>query len=326
MEVEPGFGTRCDIKETRSRLEPMPRSALTFLSYGKPPIVEGGLQGKEARRWACGITSKNNREGLDAKTLDAQLRQILVAGLACSPFEAEAVLGAVQEVYAPFFHGPDSGTPRPGQITLVALAAEEPAGKPVADCQKRTVTLTLHRGSSDDRLLHELGPRDFRRQQALSQGALLTREDLACRIFLVGLRTLSRDLAWLRAHDERPLPLRSTLHDIGPVLTHRVEVIRRALQGKTTTEICAILRHSPEAVANYLGTFTRCAQLHRQGMEVSQIAFLLRRGRGLVGRYLELLEQCPSDKLWNYHLEELLEIGRAAGEKKLRGDCHGHAS
>ena len=213
MEVEPGFGTRCDIKETRSRLEPMPRSALTFLSYGKPPIVEGGLQGKEARRWACGITSKNNREGLDAKTLDAQLRQILVAGLACSPFEAEAVLGAVQEVYAPFFHGPDSGTPRPGQITLVALAAEEPAGKPVADCQKRTVALTLHRGSSDDRLLHELGLRDFRRQQALSQGALLTREDLACRIFLVGLRTLSRDLAWLRAHDERPL--RSTRHDTG---------------------------------------------------------------------------------------------------------------
>ena len=42
-----------------------------------------------------------------------------------------------------------------------------------------------------------------------------------------------------------------------PVLTHRVEVIRLALGGKTTTEICQILRHSPEAMANYLGTFTR---------------------------------------------------------------------
>ena len=31
MEVEPGFGTRCDIKETRSRLEPMPRSAFVGL-------------------------------------------------------------------------------------------------------------------------------------------------------------------------------------------------------------------------------------------------------------------------------------------------------
>ena len=205
-------------------------------------------------------------ERLEAKTLDAQLRQILVAGLACSPFEAEAVLEAVQEVYAPFFHGPDAAAAQPGQVTLVALAAEEPAGKPVADCHKRTVSLTLHRGDDDDRLLLELGPRDFRRQripdlcqQALSQGALLTREDLACRIFLVGLRTISRDLAWLRAHDQRPLPLRSMVHDIGPVLTHRVEVIRLALEGKTSTEICQILRHSPEAVANYLGTFTRCA-------------------------------------------------------------------
>ena len=44
-------------------------------------------------------------ERLAAKTLEAQLRQILISGLACSPFEAEAVLGAVHEVYAPFFHG-----------------------------------------------------------------------------------------------------------------------------------------------------------------------------------------------------------------------------
>ena len=229
-----------------------------------------------------------------------------------------------------FSGGPDAAAAQPGQVTLVALAAEEPAGKPVADCAKRTVSLILHRGASDDRLLHQIGPRGFRReripelcQQALSQGALLTREGLACRIFLVGLRTISRDLAGLRANDQRPLGLRSLVHDIGPVLTHRVEVIRLALQGKTSSEICAILRHSPEAVANYLGTFTRCAQLHRQGLEAGQIAFLLRRGPGLVGRYLELLEQCGGDKLWSYHLEELLAIGRASGGKKLRGDCHG---
>ena len=109
------------------------------------------------------------------------------------------------------------------------------------------------------------------------------------------------------------------VHDIGPVLRRRVEAVRLALEGKTMTEICAILRHSPEAVANYLGTFTRYAQLHRQGLEAGQIAFLPRRGRGLVGRYLELLERCPRDKLWSYHLEELLAIGRAAGEKHFGG-------
>lgn len=267
---------------------------------------------------------------LDSKTLDAQLRQVLVSGLNCSPFEADAVIAAAQEVYFPFFEAAGEPRARPGYVSLVAVAADEPAGKAIIDCGKQNVSLQLHRGAADDQLLAREGPRGFRRQripelcqQALSQGVLLTREDLAYRIFFVGLRTISRDLAWLRANDARPLPLRSTVQDIGPVLTHRVEVVRLALEGKTTTQICDILRHSPEAVANYLGTFTRCAQLSRQGFEAGQIAFLLRRGRGLMERYLELLAQCGKDKLWSYHLEELLAVGRASGEKKLPGGRHG---
>jgi DNA-binding CsgD family transcriptional regulator len=161
-------------------------------------------------------------------------------------------------------------------------------------------------------------------QQALSQGALLTREDLAFRVFFVGLRTISRDLAWLRAHDDRPLPLRSTVQDIGPVLSHRVEVVELALAGKTTSEICRALRHSPEAVSNYLGTFVRCAQLEREGLDAGQIAFLLKRGRGLIERYLELVRGCAQQKLWSAQLRRMLELGRGEREKKeLRGDIHG---
>ena len=85
--------------------------------------------------------------------------------------------------------------------------------------------------------------------------------------------------------------MRSTVHDIGPVLSHRVEVVRLALEGKRLSQICRHLHHSPEAVANYLSTFARCAQLSREGMQVGQIAFLLQRGRSLVERYLELLVQ-----------------------------------
>lgn len=267
---------------------------------------------------------------LEAKSLDGELREVLTAGLACSPFEAEAVLDAVKQVYAPLWG--QGGVPgRPGEISLVAVSADEPAGKPIAACEKRTISLRLHRGAEDDRLLEESGPRGFRRarlpelcQQALSQGALLTREDLAFRLFFVGLRTISRDLAWLRGHDDRPLPLRSTVQDIGPVLSHRVEVVQLALEGKTTSEICRTLRHSPEAVSNYLGTFVRCAQLEREGLDVGQIAFLLRRGRGLIERYLELVRGCAQQKLWSAQLQRMLELGSGGREKKaVRGDIHG---
>jgi len=265
---------------------------------------------------------KETRDRLSCKTLDDRFRVEMTQGLNCSPFEAEAVLEVVKEVYFPFL---DEAAPQPppGKISLVAVGADEPAGKPVRDCQKQAICLTLHRGAEDDHLLMD-SPAAFRQakipdlcQQALSQGALLTVEDLAFRVFFVSTRTISRDLAQLRKADAQDvIPLRSTLHDIGPVLTHRTQIVRLALEGKTTSQICKIMRHSPEAVANYLSTFTRVAQLQQKQMQPGQIAFLLRRGRSLVRRYLELLQVCERDKNMAYHLEELMRLGSAGVEKK----------
>ena len=260
---------------------------------------------------------------LESKTLDAQFKSTICEGLNCSPFEAEAVLQVVHEVYGAALGASGSGV-LPGQITLVAVDAEEPAGKPVAECEKRTIRLTVHRGATDDRCLQKEKVAAFRRsripdlcQEALSQGALLTREDLAYRIFFVSPRTISRDLDALRKVDpQRPIPLRSMVHDIGPVLTHRTQIVRLALEGRTTSQICQIMRHSPAAVSNYVSTFTRCAQLAREGMQAGQIAFLLRRGKGLIQRYLELLKECRQDKNLAYHLQELLQIGQAGALKK----------
>jgi DNA-binding CsgD family transcriptional regulator len=263
-------------------------------------------------------------ERLDSKTLDARFTTEIEQGLHCSPFEAHAVLDVVKEVYFPFLSAV-AAKPLPGTISLVAVAADEPAGKPVADCQKQTVCLTLHRGTSDDLVFQQHGPAGFRQarildlcQEALSQGALLTAEDLAYRIFFVTPRTISRDLHALRqAHPDVLIPMRSTLHDLGPVLTHRTQIIRLALQGKTTSQICQIMHHSPEAVANYLATFTRCAQLADKQMQPGQIAFLLRRGVSLVKAYLQLLDECRRDRNMAYHLDELLRIGGGDREKKI---------
>lgn len=260
---------------------------------------------------------------LEGKTLEAKFTHEIQHGLNCSPFEAQAVLDVVKEVYLPFLDQAAVKAP-PGKVTLVAVDADEPAGKPVADCRKVTVCLTVHRGSIDDELIHSHGPRAFRRQrileicqEALSQGALLTCEDLAYRVFFVSTRTISRDLADLRRRDPGLLiPLRSTVHDIGPVLTHRTQIVRLALEGKTTSQICRILHHSPQAVTNYLSTFERCVRLVREGMQAGQIAFLLRRGKALVQKYLDLLAACEADRNMSYHLQELLRLGSGGGGKK----------
>jgi len=255
---------------------------------------------------------------LECKTLDARFLTEIQEGLDLSPFAAKAVLEVVKDVYFPYLEA-EATRPTPGKVTLVAVASEEPAGKPIAACQKVSLCLTVHRGAEDDRLLQQKGPEALRRarlpelcQEALSQGGLLTAEDLAYRVFFVTPRTISRDLKALRQSDPHLLlPMRSTLHDIGPVLTHRTGIVRWALQGKTTSEICSITRHSPAAVANYLSTFVRCAQLARRGMEAGQIAFLLRRGPALIKSYLELLADCEKERNFAYHLEELMRLGTA---------------
>ena len=268
---------------------------------------------------------------LNSKTLDARFLNEIQNGLNCSPFESEAVLDLVKEVYFPFLDEQCVKAP-PGKVTLIAVSADEPAGKPVVDCEKQSVCLTIHRGPEDDRILQEHGAAGFRQarildlcQEALSQGALLTREDLAYRVFFVSTRTITRDLNVLReANPGVMIPLRSTIHDIGPVLTHRTRIVRLALEGKTMTQICQIMKHSPQAVNNYLATFTRCVHLKNKNMQVGQIAFLLRRGKALVQQYLDIVTECESDKNMSYHIEELMRLGTCSGggKKSSRGRQH----
>ena len=94
---------------------------------------------------------------LESKTLDAQFKTAVQEGLNCSPFESEAVLGVVREVYFPFMEPSAKAFP-PGRISLVAMCADEPAGKPISDCQTCSVCLTVHRGPEDVPALHHSPP------------------------------------------------------------------------------------------------------------------------------------------------------------------------
>jgi len=262
-------------------------------------------------------------ERMKFKSLEGQFTSEVSEGLNCSPFEAEAVLEVVREIFLPHLDGEPAQT-RPGMISLVVVRADEPPGKSIEQCAKTTVCLKLHRGEQDDRIMTEEGPAALRRaripdlaQQALSQGGLITREDLAYRIFFVSPRTISRDLKALReAQPERPIPLRSLRQDIGPVLTHRVRIVELALTGRTERQIATRTGHSMEAVANYVSTFIRTAQLSEDGTAAHDIAFLLERSHGLIEQYLKLLRQAKASRPMRYHLKELLRLGRAGGEKK----------
>ena len=65
---------------------------------------------------------------LDSKTLDAKFLHEIQHGLHCSPFEAEAVLEVVKDVYFPFLDGQSIKAP-PGKVALIAVSADD-LGRP----------------------------------------------------------------------------------------------------------------------------------------------------------------------------------------------------
>lgn len=241
---------------------------------------------------------------LSVKTLD----QVFVAraqeGLRCSLFEAQALTELVREVYFPWLSQPEAV--QAGQLAIIAVSADEPGhtilaqGKPLAQCKMVPVILTLYAGEEDYQYRLSKGSTGvaaLRQQQiermaheALDQGALLTAEDFAFRIFNCGLRTISRDLKALKEQDI-VAPLRSQQKDVGRALTHRVQAVELYLKRHTFTQIRQRIYHSLPAIANYVITFALVVVHTRNGHPVDEIAFLMQISPALVREYQRLYER-----------------------------------
>jgi len=143
------------------------------------------------------IDRRNDQERrILIKTQDQQLVHRAVHGAGLSPWEAEVLVEAVQEVY--FAQGATQ-TIRAGQMRYECVAADEPAGKPLRECRTIGVTLTLlDREDSFSDSSQARQPRICRLcEEAREQGGLLSQEDLA-RILMCDERTIRRAVAQLR--------------------------------------------------------------------------------------------------------------------------------
>ena len=239
------------------------------------------------------IEDQLRRGRLDAKTLDSMFRRQIEEGANCSPFVSKAILAAVKEVFP---IGPEEADHQLGlgQIQLLVVAAQEPAGKPLEQCQKVTVRLTLDAGQDDFQVRLAYGVEGLRRTRILrltaearDQGGLLSYEDLAFRLFNCGVRTIVRDVQALRRR-ELEVPSRGQQQDIGPGQTHRVQAVRLFLLGHQPNEIARRLYHTLSSIENYITTFARVVILVNKGYADDEIAFVMRRSSPLIAAYRKL--------------------------------------
>lgn len=232
---------------------------------------------------------------LSLKDLDHQFSQEVQRGLNCSPFEAKLLVETVKEIYFPYLNSPDNL--RPGQLRTLAVSEDEPAGKPISNCLLKSITLTLDNGQEDIEVREKQGIDGLRRyrclritREALYQGALLTVEDLAYRVFNVSYRTILRDIAFLKQQGTI-VPLRSTQKDIGRSISHKEQIVKLWLSGFEYSEIALRTHHSLKSVQRYVSLFKRSIALREEGYPLVSIAFLTKSSSRLIRRYSEIFDQ-----------------------------------
>jgi hypothetical protein len=256
---------------------------------------------------------------LSVKTLDQVFIVRAQEGLGCSLFEAQALTELVKDVYFPWLSQPEAI--QAGQLAMIAVSTDEPGHKPLTKCKMVPVVLTLYAGEEDHQYRLENDPhgvaalrqRQIERManEALDQGALLTAEDFAFRIFNCGLRTISRDLKAL-AKKGVVVPLRSQQKDAGRALTHRVQAVELYLKRYTFTQIRQRIRHSLLSIANYVVTFALVVAHTRDGHSVDEIAFLMQISPALVRQYQELYERYSVSE-YQERIDEIIATVKARG-------------
>jgi DNA-binding NarL/FixJ family response regulator len=185
-------------------------------------------------------------------------------------------------------------TVRHGQIIWMAVSRDDPParGKRLTHTDLIPVVLNLSTVEDLDAILtrQPAGERLLNKalrlcQEAYAQGALLSNCDLSELLN----RSESQIASLLAAHErkqQRVIPRRATLHDMGSGLTHkRIICWKRYAEGKSQDQIARETHHSLEAVDQYLGKFDRVRHCLQQGMNPTEIAFTLNCSLALVNQY-----------------------------------------
>ena len=195
-----------------------------------------------------------------------------------------------------------------GQMTFLAVSAETPPGRSLADCRRIAITLTLD--SPDDLEALQVGIAALRRSktqrltvEAQEQGALLTQEDLA-RLLCASCSTIKRDIAYLRSQGIA-VPTRGQVKDIGRGVSHKAHIVGDWLAGYTFSEIQRRRCHSISSIERYCGDFLRVVRLHAYGLAVVEIRISSGLSERLIQEHLDLYAQVgPS----NAQIEQLLTM------------------
>jgi hypothetical protein len=250
------------------------------------------------------MKTRTMRHRLGQKTTRSLLVNHLCQRYRFSPAVAESLTNDLETLLL----GREEQAPlAEGQVLYPAVRAEEPAGKPLKDCQYTMVRLTLFPRDdlafAQQHSLHELKKHVLARlsAEADAQGAPLTYEDLA-RLLFADRKTIGQFVRELRA-ERVSVVTRASYTDASASVSHHRPIVRLFLLNYTETQIAQRTHHTLSRVEAYLRDFLRVAIAHRQGYGPAAIRHLLGLGQRVVDKHLAHYQELAASPVWQGRLE-----------------------
>ena len=244
---------------------------------------------------------ERNFEPLRDKTLASVLRHLFVTefGYDNKVLFAEAMIQRILETIDVFVK--PLTILKPGQVLWMAVARDGHKHAPQAMKETPQVPVVLDLVTDDDLQALSAGEsfRAVRRRrharlldQALAQAGVLAQTDLAA-LTLTSERTVGDDIAHVQRTEGRRLPYRGAVQDIGPTLSHKVEVARLLEAGYLEPEIGRMLSpvHNLRSVENYAQNYKNVLKLMERGFAPEEISSILSLSKQLVGQYVQIVKE-----------------------------------
>lgn len=241
------------------------------------------------------------------KTLFNVLRQQFVTefGYENKVIFAEAMIARILHTVEAFVK--PTALLKPGQLLWMAVAHDghKHAQQPMQEIPQTPIVLdlvtdeelqALANGQAFDAVRQNRLARLLK--QAFAQGGVLAQSDLAA-ISLTHRTQVAQALQRVQETEQRLLPYRGTVQDVGATLTHKVETIRLFEAGYLEPEICQRLSvpHDLESVENYVQTYKNVLKLLERGFAPREVSGILAISEPLVSAYTAIIREHHPDIL-----------------------------
>jgi DNA-binding CsgD family transcriptional regulator len=209
----------------------------------------------------------------------------------------QVLVQSVREMVNQFF--PETNHLRPGQTPWTCVHKDEQAsyGKRINQSKLTPVILEIVKpediidranGAKLRDLKKEASVRIF--QQAYAQNGVLTLAEVGI-LLKISPPTVSKYVREWEEANESMVPRRGTIHDMGPTLTHKKEIVEKLVfDGKSVEVVCRETNHSPEAVLRYITNFKQVLLCRRKELDNTEIAFATKISLRLVEEYQRLID------------------------------------